>query len=37
LFTAAVIDLYLDRVQSWLSGKKPEQEETPEGLRVAAE
>jgi multidrug efflux pump subunit AcrB len=37
LFTTPVIYLYLDRFQSWLSGKKPEHEEASEGLRVAAE
>ena len=37
LFTTPVIYLYLDRFQSWLSGKKPEHEEVPEGLGVAAE
>ena len=37
LFTTPVIYLYLDRFQSWLSGKKPEHEEAPQDLRVAAE
>src|SRR5580658_5680791 len=37
LFTTPVIYLYLDRFQSWLSGKKPEHEEAPQELRVAAE
>jgi hydrophobic/amphiphilic exporter-1 (mainly G- bacteria), HAE1 family len=38
LFTTPVIYLYLDRFQSWLSGKKPEhEEEAPQDLRVAAE
>jgi hypothetical protein len=33
-----VIYLYLDRFQSWLSGKKPEhEEEAPQDLRIAAE
>jgi multidrug efflux pump subunit AcrB len=38
LFTTPVIYLYLDRFQSWLSGKKPEHGEAPpQDLRVAAE
>jgi HAE1 family hydrophobic/amphiphilic exporter-1 len=37
LFTTPVIYLYLDRLQSWLSGKTPEHEEAPQDLRVAAE
>ncbi len=37
LFTTPVIYLYLDRFQSWLRGDKPEHEEAPEGLRIAAE
>jgi hydrophobe/amphiphile efflux-1 (HAE1) family protein len=37
LFTTPVIYLYLDRFQSWLRGDTPEHEETPQGLRVAAE
>jgi len=37
LFTTPVIYLYLDRFQSWLSGKKPEHEEAPQDLRIAAE
>jgi hypothetical protein len=37
LFTTPVIYLYLDRFQSWLSGKTPEHEEAPRELRVAAE
>jgi len=37
LFTTPVIYLYLDRLQSWLSGQKPEHEETPEALPLAAE
>jgi hydrophobe/amphiphile efflux-1 (HAE1) family protein len=37
LFTTPVIYLYLDRFQSWLSGEKPEHEETPEALPLAAE
>ena len=32
LFTTPVIYLYLDRFQSWLSGKKPEHEEAPRRL-----
>jgi len=41
LFTTPVIYLYLDRFQSWLSGKEDEHghedEEAPQGLRIAAE
>ncbi|HXQ82973.1 MAG TPA: efflux RND transporter permease subunit [Xanthobacteraceae bacterium] len=37
LFTTPVIYLYLDRLQSWLSGQKPEHEEAPEALPLAAE
>jgi HAE1 family hydrophobic/amphiphilic exporter-1 len=37
LFTTPVIYLYLDRFQSWLSGKKPEHEEASQDLRIAAE
>jgi HAE1 family hydrophobic/amphiphilic exporter-1 len=37
LFTTPVIYLYLDRFQSWLSGEKPEHEEAPQDLRIAAE
>jgi hydrophobe/amphiphile efflux-1 (HAE1) family protein len=37
LFTTPVIYLYLDRFQTWLRGDKPEHEEAPEGLRIAAE
>jgi len=37
LFTTPVIYLYLDRLQSWLSGQKPEHEEALEALPLAAE
>ncbi len=37
LFTTPVVYLYLDRFQSWLSGNKPEHEEAPEVLPLAAE
>ncbi len=37
LFTTPVIYLYLDRFQSWLSGKPERHEETPEALPLAAE
>jgi len=37
LFTTPVIYLYLDRFQSWLRGEKPEHDEAPEPLRIAAE
>jgi hydrophobe/amphiphile efflux-1 (HAE1) family protein len=38
LFTTPVIYLYLDRFQSWLRGDEEEEhDETPQGLRIAAE
>jgi hydrophobe/amphiphile efflux-1 (HAE1) family protein len=37
LFTTPVIYLYLDRLQSWLSGETAEHEEPPETLPLAAE
>ncbi len=37
LFTTPVIYLYLDRLQSWLSGAEPEYEAAPERLPIAAE
>ncbi len=37
LFTTPVIYLYLDRFQSWLSGERPEHEDVPERLQIAAE
>jgi multidrug efflux pump subunit AcrB len=37
LFTTPVIYLYLDRLQAWLRGEKPEHHEDREALRIAAE
>jgi multidrug efflux pump subunit AcrB len=37
LFTTPVVYLYLDRFQTWLRGEKPEHQEAPEGLQIAAE
>jgi hydrophobe/amphiphile efflux-1 (HAE1) family protein len=37
LFTTPVIYLYLDRFQIWLRGEKPEYDEPPEALPLAAE
>ncbi len=37
LFTTPVIYLYLDRLQSWLGGKREPHEQTPEVLPIAAE
>jgi multidrug efflux pump subunit AcrB len=37
LFTTPVVYLYLDRFQTWLRGEKPEHQEAPERLQIAAE
>jgi HAE1 family hydrophobic/amphiphilic exporter-1 len=36
LYTTPVVYLYLDRVQVWLSGKRPHRQPEPEPIRMVA-